>query len=345
MRTKVELPAKPTDGSICVVVDALSKRFGAGVQALTNVSFQIKTGEAVAVIGANGSGKSTLLRTLFGLCQSDSGSVNVLGSDPATQQKSLFAKAGYLAQQSALDPEMTGYETFTFFANLAGLGGDEKHFCIDANIKRFELGDYCHRRVSGWSGGMRQRLHLAIAALGPPKLLLMDEPTSGLDPDGVRCFWNWVQQFRSDQGTLIVATHDLANVARFADHVLMLGEGRLLADDTPQRITQQYGQPCICVDIGAFELTGKTRKTLESLSGIAKLSVFENQIYLQLTNSQLKDTVVLQEFESLQIPVVSYRRETDLASAYFSRSGRQLSSPSDRRTKARTPGGGRGRNR
>ncbi|HYR12497.1 MAG TPA: ABC transporter ATP-binding protein, partial [Longimicrobium sp.] len=222
----------PTDAAVRLT--GVAKAFGA-VRALDGIDLAIPAGALVGLIGANGSGKSTLLRILAGIVAADAGTVHVLGMHPRSARSSLRGATAYVGQDAALDPEMTGWETLQLFHALQGLPRRERKACVSSVADRSGLRPFADRPVGTWSGGQRQRLHLALATLHAPELLMLDEPAAGLDPDGRRDLWRQLAEYRNsgDGRTALVATHDLADVAAHCDLAVVLHGGRLIAADAP----------------------------------------------------------------------------------------------------------------
>src|SRR5688500_737850 len=166
----------PIDARAIVQLDSVTKSFGS-VRAFDAVDFVVRASSLVAIIGANGSGKTTLLRVMAGVIAPDSGSVAVLGNDPRSRTTRYERHIGYAAQGLALDPDMTGDETLRLFYALRGLPSDNRDECLSQLVAMFELGPFMKRIVASYSGGQRQRLHLALESMHGPALLLLDEPT------------------------------------------------------------------------------------------------------------------------------------------------------------------------
>jgi ABC-type multidrug transport system ATPase subunit len=214
----------------------------AGVRALGGVSFSVAPGTLVGLVGANGSGKSTLLRLLAGILAADAGRVRVLGMDPVRDAPRLRSRIGYAEQHPALDPELTGAETLGLFHALRGLPGSDRANCLSSMVAIAGLEGVAGRRVSTYSGGERQRLHLALSTLHAPSVLLLDEPTAALDPEGGRRLWGRLSEHRAAGGTALVATHDLAGVASHCDRVLLLHRGEVMADGAPGSLVAAHGR-------------------------------------------------------------------------------------------------------
>jgi Cu-processing system ATP-binding protein len=194
-----------------VSVNGVTKSYGA-VKALRDVSFTLSPGRLCALVGHNGAGKTTLIKLLLGLIHPDHGDIRVLGQDPAAGEFSARRQLGYLPENVAFNAALTGRETLAFYARL-------KRIEPSAGwplLKRVGLGHAADRRIGTYSKGMRQRLGLAQALLGRPRVLLLDEPTTGLDPALRLTFYEILQELRDDR----------------AEHVLIMNRGVLVAQGT-----------------------------------------------------------------------------------------------------------------
>ncbi|HYO16899.1 MAG TPA: ABC transporter ATP-binding protein, partial [Thermoanaerobaculia bacterium] len=161
-------------------------------RALAGVDLDLPRGVLTVLVGPNGAGKTTLLRILAGLLPPSAGSVMTLGVDnPAAgrRRRDLRRRIGYIPQEIALDPEMTGRETLSLLATLHEVERKDRTERVESLAAAFGLSGHLPRPVSSWSGGLRRRLHLAAGMIHDPDLLLLDEPTAGLDPQGNDVLW------------------------------------------------------------------------------------------------------------------------------------------------------------
>lgn len=219
------------------------------MRALDGIDCLVHRGSLVALAGANGSGKSTLLRIIAGIIAPDAGTVEVLGAVPSTSDETFAAMTGYAGQDSALDPEITGIETLRLFHALRGLPYAGRAACLEAVIDMFEMESFCDRRVGGYSGGQRQRLHLALETMHAPELLLLDEPSASLDPAGRQALWRGLRQWRGDERTVVVVTHDLADVESFCDRILVMRDSAIVADGAPEELVAAFGRARTTVEL------------------------------------------------------------------------------------------------
>lgn len=203
----------------------LEKRYD-GRAALAGVSLGIAAGECLALVGHNGAGKSTLIRSLLGFVRPDAGAVQVLGRSPdAADGARARGLIGYLPENIAFDPGMTGHEIMRFYARLKGLRPDAGLPLLE----KVGLAEAAGRRVRGYSKGMRQRLGIAQALLGAPRLLLLDEPTTGLDPEARALFYRLIFEAKQRGQAVLLSSHALGEIEREADRVAILAQGQLLA--------------------------------------------------------------------------------------------------------------------
>jgi Cu-processing system ATP-binding protein len=207
-----------------VSVTGIVKNYRA-VRALREVSFELVPGRLSALVGHNGAGKTTLIKLLLGLIRPDRGSIRVLGEDPAAGEFSARRQLGYLPENVAFNAALTGRETLSFYARLKRVEASKAWPFLD----RVGLTDAADRRVGTYSKGMRQRLGLAQALLGRPRVLLLDEPTTGLDPALRQTFYEILNELRNDGATVLISSHALNELEDRAEHVLIMNRGLLVA--------------------------------------------------------------------------------------------------------------------
>ena len=218
---------------------SIAKLYGRHV-AVDGVDLGLCSGESVALVGHNGAGKSTLIKLMLGLIRPTRGTVRVLGEDPAAGRAARSRREiGYLPENVAFQPSLTGAEILAFYARL-------KHQPVSRNAELLERVGIAHaadRRVGTYSKGMRQRLGLAQALLGQPRLLLLDEPTTGLDPDLRRGFYDIMRMLRESGATVLLSSHALAELEAHVDRVIVLHRGRKVADGTIRELRHAAGLP------------------------------------------------------------------------------------------------------
>jgi len=227
-----------------VELQGVAKTYG-GALVLDDVNLTVSAGECLVLVGHNGAGKTTLMKLLLGLVRQSAGQVRVFGENPtAASSVARRGRLGYLPESIAFDEAMTGRELLKFYAGLKGVNGT----ACDELLVRVGIADVAHRRLRTWSKGMRQRLGLAQAMLGRPRLMLLDEPTSGLDPSLRRTLYEIIETLRADGVTVLISSHALTEVEEHADRVAIMKRGRLLACGTLTELGEQAALP-VCVRI------------------------------------------------------------------------------------------------
>ncbi|WP_395714056.1 ABC transporter ATP-binding protein [Reyranella sp.] len=214
-----------------VDLSGVIKRYG-GIEAVRDVSFDLPAGETVALVGHNGAGKTTLLKLMLGLIRPTAGSVRVLGDNPAQGEFGGRRRLGYLPENVAFNPALTGREILSFYARLKGEPAAKALPLLD----RVGLAEAASRRVGTYSKGMRQRLGLAQALIGEPLLLLLDEPTTGLDPALRLSFYEIIQQLRDRGATVVLSSHALTELEERAGRVIIMNRGIMVANGTIEEL-------------------------------------------------------------------------------------------------------------
>ena len=208
-----------------VILEGVAKRYGRH-EAVRDVTFTLRSGETVALVGHNGAGKTTLMKLMLGLIRPSAGEVEVLGRDPRAASTEDRARIGYLPENVSFNGMLTGRELLHFYARLK----NASPVTTDELLASVGLEEAADRRVGAYSKGMRQRLGLAQALLGKPKLLLLDEPTTGLDPSLRLGFYEIVERLKQAGSTVLLASHALTELEERADRVVVMHRGRLKAD-------------------------------------------------------------------------------------------------------------------
>lgn len=322
-------------------IEGVVKTYPGGARALDGVDLRVEPGEIVGLIGANGSGKSTLLGVLAGHLRPDGGRASVAGFDPGSRE--ARARTGYASQDQALDPEMTGQETLAFFARLQGVSGfGPPH--LAALLEAFGLAGRGDQRVSAYSGGMRQRLHLLLAFLHDPRLALLDEPTNGLDPEGREAFWKLLRARAETGAGTLLSLHDLAEASDRCARVVMLGAGRVQAEGTPASLIGKHGAWQWRADFLAAPVNPPAlRRSLAALPGMLELDLSEDAVALWMGDAGPTDGDILGVLGAEGCQVGSYHRaRPDLASVYRLVSGASLVPGSRDGRPGRAGGGGVG---
>jgi ABC-2 type transport system ATP-binding protein len=219
-----------------VLAEHVTKWYGPR-RAVTDVSFSIEQGEIVGLLGPNGSGKSTIFRMLTGYLVPTSGRIEVAGHDVVTDSLPVRRLISYVPEDAPLYDHMRVGEFLHFMANLRGLRGQAARAAVDDAAERLDLANVMLLLTSKLSRGFRQRVSIAQALLGSPRVLVLDEPTSGLDPHQVIAVRDLIQSL-SGSHTVLIASHILSEIEKIASRVVILLDGKLLTADALKEKTE-----------------------------------------------------------------------------------------------------------
>ncbi len=216
-----------------IVVSGLVKEYG-DLRAVDDLDFTVGSGEVFALLGPNGAGKTTTVEILEGHRERTSGSVTVLGFDPANGGRAYRERIGVVLQEAGFDEEFSVRELVTMYGGLYPRRRDP-----DEVIDLVGLGDKADARTKTLSGGQRRRLDLALGLVGDPELLFLDEPTTGFDPGARRRAWDLIASLRELGTTILLTTHYMEEAERLADRVALIVGGRLVAMGTPASLVAE----------------------------------------------------------------------------------------------------------
>ena len=232
-----------------IVVDRLCKRYGALV-AVDDISFKVEKGEVFAFLGPNGAGKSVTTEIIETIRTPTSGKVTVLGLDVGKRKTEIVRRIGVLPQNFSSFDRITVRESLRYYARVFGCKAD-----IDALMDLTNLTDKADAQFNTLSGGLKQRLGIAAALVNDPEVVFLDEPTTGLDPHARRQVWDVLKGLKKRGKTVFLTTHYLEEAELLADTVAIISRGRIVAIDSPARLTEQNAE--------------KAQLTLESIDASA----------------------------------------------------------------------------
>ncbi|MFN2511811.1 MAG: ABC transporter ATP-binding protein [Pyrinomonadaceae bacterium] len=216
-------------------INELEKTYSSGIQALKGISLEVRAG-MFGLLGPNGAGKTTLMKIVATLLEPDSGTVEMNGVDLISRKDSARQMLGYLPQEFGLYPTLTAEQTLDYFAKLKGVWKThERRSLVGALLERVNLSSARKQRVGGYSGGMRQRLGIAQALIGEPKLIIVDEPTAGLDPEERVRFHNLLSETAGEDTVVILSTHIVSDVSNLCSQMAIIRHGKILVSCTPQQ--------------------------------------------------------------------------------------------------------------
>src|SRR5438309_7528345 len=250
-----------------ILVEGLAKRFGE-VVALDGIDFQVPAGTVFGVLGPNGAGKTTAIRVLATVITPDGGRAEVLGLDVVREAEAVRYRIGLAGQFAAVDPNLTGRENLRLIGRLTQLPRRTVEVRAAEILERFGLADAADRPVRTYSGGMRRRLDVGAALVHRPPVLFLDEPTTGLDPEGRNELWEVIRELVADGTTVLLTTQYLEEADRLADRVVVVNEGRVIADDTPAALKSSLGSTVTVLGMGDGSVAARAEALIARMSGV-----------------------------------------------------------------------------
>jgi len=250
-----------------IEVRNLSKRFG-DLLAIDDLSFKVVPGEILGFLGPNGAGKSTTMKMITGFLSPTSGGVSVYGADVESDSLTAQSLIGYLPEGAPCYEEMTPFGFLNFIAEARGFSGDEKEHRVSQAIKSMSLQGVTHQRIETLSKGFKRRVGMAQAILHDPQVLILDEPTDGLDPNQKQHVREMIRGLSKDK-IVIISTHILEEVTAVCTRAIIISEGRIVADQTPEALlamSRYHG--AVTLQLESTERLEEIATAIEALSQV-----------------------------------------------------------------------------
>jgi ABC-2 type transport system ATP-binding protein len=282
-----------------VRLQGVTKSFG-NVQAVKGIDLELQQGEVVAFLGPNGAGKTTTIDMILGLSQPTSGTATVLGMKPREAIARGLVSA--VMQTGGLIKDLSVRETVAYTASLFA-----DTMPVDEAIENAGITHIADRKVGKCSGGEQQRLRFAMALLPDPALLLLDEPTTGMDVEGRRTFWNAIRR-DADQGrTVLFATHYLEEADQYADRIVLISQGRKVADGTGAEIRSLAAGRTVRATIPGLDAT--VESGLRAIGGVDQLDVRGDQVLVHTKDSDAVARYLLNQTAARDLEITSKNLE------------------------------------
>jgi ABC-2 type transport system ATP-binding protein len=269
-------------GPVLLEADGLVRSFGAR-RAVDGLSLRIAAGEIYALVGPDGAGKTTTLRMLCGVLRPDQGTVRVAGIDMRSRPEEARGRIGYVPQRFSLYGDLTVGENIRFFAEVRGLSGDLLSKRTSEILQLVALSEFAERRADALSGGMRQKLGLAVALVHRPSLLLLDEPTGGVDPVTRQSFWALLLSLLREGSAVVITTPYLDEAAR-CTRVGFMDRGQLFLEGPPSEITRR-------LEGRLLEVAGGPRRALEQAArgdpDVESVQAFGDRVHVRTASGRV----------------------------------------------------------
>jgi ABC-2 type transport system ATP-binding protein len=282
-----------------ILTEDLTKKFD-DFLAVDEVSLEVNPGQVLALLGPNGAGKTTTVRMLTSILRPTRGWARVAGHDVVQNPAAVRASVGVLTEQHGLYGRMPAAEYLDFFGQVYGMDRKSRQGRITALLDRFGLFDSQDRKIAEYSKGMRQKLALARALLHDPPVLLLDEPTSAMDPESARLVRDSIAALRSNQRTIVICTHNLAEAEELADKIAIIRRGKIIVQGSPAELKRALLGPQAFILQLAVPLNGFP----ELPAGIHILEQGEDWICYQTDSPQTTNPALLRAFLESDYPVI-----------------------------------------
>ena len=225
----------------------INKKYG-DFEVLKDISFEIKKGTIYGFLGPNGAGKTTTMNILSGLIDFNGGEIYLDGEDFKKNKRQLLRKVGYLPQNPVFYNYMSANEYLHFIGEIANMTEKNIRERTVEILEIVKLTEATKRKIGQYSGGMKQRLGIAVALFNKPEIVFLDEPTSALDPEGRMEILEFIKDLKSNGTTVFISTHILSDIERICDEVSILDKGQILISDNLENLKSKYIQPIFDID-------------------------------------------------------------------------------------------------
>ncbi len=304
-----------------ISVSNISKKYDS-VQALKDISFNIREGEFFGLLGPNGAGKTTTISIMSTIVEPDSGQVNIAGFDLKKNPRDCKMTIGVVPQEIALYNDLSAYQNLVFWGGLYNVPGPELKTRIDETLKLLGLDERKNDKVKTYSGGMKRRINIASALLHRPKVLFMDEPTVGIDPQSRNLIFEVVEKLHKQGMTIVYTTHYMEEAERFCDRIAIIDKGQIIASGTLGELKSSSNIKEVIV-ISFENLTDELFQKISS--GWPAVKRIENTIHF--TSSDVKkdlSVIILKCNEAgLSISHIEIQR-VNLETVFLNLTGKQL---------------------
>ncbi len=255
---------------VVIETKALTKQYGR-VRAVDSLNLTVHRGEVFGILGPNGSGKTTTILMLLGLTEPTSGSVRVLGMDPARDPLSVKSRVGYIPDRISFYDELTARENLFYIARLNGLSRAEAHKRIDAALERVGLAAHGDQPVQTFSHGMRQRLAVADVLIKNAEVIIMDEPTQGMDPELAEHFLGLIRSLKEEGITILLSSHLLHQVQAVCDRVGLFHKGRMELSGTVPELARRVLGEAYLIHLEVAEASSQVEEALRKIKDVVSV--------------------------------------------------------------------------
>ena len=304
-----------------ITVKNVCKKYGSFV-AVDNISFEINDGEIIGLLGPNGAGKSTTMNMLTGFIEPTSGEILINGFNISKKSKKAKANIGYMPENVPLYKDLTVKEFINYMAELKYVKGKDKKNMVSDIMAKTNLTDVQNKLIKNLSRGYKQRVSMAGALVGSPKILILDEPTVGLDPKQITEIRNLIKSLAKDH-TVIISSHILSEISQMCKKVIILNKGKLIAIDTPENLENKVSKNNVIL-VTVEDSENKIKNVVKEIPEITEIKLIkkndDNTIQYSLTAKENSDIrkIVFEKFAKEGITIFELKKsETTLEDAFI----------------------------
>ena len=311
-----------SDDRVLTCLD-LCRRFG-DLVAVDGVGFHIDRGEIYGLLGPNGAGKTTTISMIAGLLERDSGEIAIDGQAMTTHSVRAKAAIGYVPQDLAIYPDLSGRENLVFFARLYGMPSSRAKARSNEVLEAIGLADRAGDQTKNYSGGMKRRLNIGIALLHEPRLLILDEPTVGVDPQSRNAILEEVRGLSATGVAVLYTTHYMEEAEHLCDRVGIIDHGNLIAEGTRRELVSLVGERDR-VSLGASGDLEAAARSLSTVGGVREASATDDGISLVMDDARSHLPEILQQAATSGATIKTVEvTEPDLEAVFLHLTGRAL---------------------
>jgi lipooligosaccharide transport system ATP-binding protein len=309
-------------GNALISAQALTKRFG-DFTAVDGIDFVVQRGEAFGFLGPNGAGKSSTMRMIGCVAPVTSGTLRILGMDPATQGPAIRGRLGVVPQDDTLDLELTVRENLYIYGRYFGMSRSVLRPKVDELIEFAQLTERANAKVEPLSGGMKRRLTIARSLINDPEILLLDEPTTGLDPQARHVLWDRLYRLKQAGVTLVLTTHYMDEAEQLCDRLVVMDGGRIVAEGSPMQLIAEHSSREVAeLRFAPGEnATAATQIMALMAASDSRIEVLPDRVLLYVADGEAAVTHIR---DNGLIPVSSLVRRSTLEDVFLRLTGRSL---------------------
>ena len=313
--------ARSSAGAL-ISAQTLTKRFGE-FTAVDGIDFEVSRGEAFGFLGPNGAGKSSTMRMIGCVAPVSSGTLRILGMDPAANGPAIRARLGVVPQQDTLDLELTVRENLYVYGRYFGMSRSVLRPKIDELLDFAQLTERADAKVEPLSGGMKRRLTIARSLINDPEILLLDEPTTGLDPQARHVLWDRLYRLKQAGVTLVLTTHYMDEAEQLCDRLVVMDGGRIVAEGSPRELIAAHSSREVAeLRFAPGDNAAAAAGITTAMAGVeARVEVLPDRVLLYVEDGE---AAVVRVRDDAIIPVSSLVRRSTLEDVFLRLTGRSL---------------------